>query len=339
MADRKKRYYWLKLKEDFFDEDTMKYIEELPNGKEYSLIYLKMCLKSLKLDGYLKRVVGNTVIPYDIPTLSKLVNSNVDTVRVAMKIFEEIGLVSVLDSGEIYMSQLSEMIGSETEAAKQKRIERANSDFATLSHDSRKNVAQSIEKEKEKEKEIELETDIKQKSYSHIVAMFENNGFGSVGGILSQNISDELKDFADESNYSEATKVISKAIEIAVNQGNNRPAYVWGITKNWYQRKLFTLASIEAVENKRKKDTATSEARKQSDAEKQQVVKEKELLAHRQEQYEKVLSIYSEKFGFVRTPVFLQDTPDLKNNDVWELLVAGDDETYERLKQVVDSHE
>ncbi|MDI6553123.1 DnaD domain protein [Leuconostoc falkenbergense] len=187
--------------------------------------------------------------------------------------------------------------------------------------------------------EIEPETDTKQKSYSHIVAMFENNGFGSVGGILSQNISDELKDFAAESNYSEATKVISKAIEIAVNQGNNRPAYVWGITKNWYQRKLFTLASVEAVENKRKKDTATSEAKKQSDAEKQQVVKEKELLAHRQEQYEKVLSIYSDKFGFVRTPVFLQDTPDLKNNDVWELLVAGDDKTYERLKQVVDSHE
>ncbi|WP_367366716.1 phage replisome organizer N-terminal domain-containing protein [Leuconostoc pseudomesenteroides] len=250
MADRKKRYYWLKLKEDFFDEDTMKYIEELPNGKEYSLIYLKMCLKSLKLDGYLKRVVGNTVIPYDIPTLSKLVNSNVDTVRVAMKIFEEIGLVSVLDGGEIYMSQLSEMIGSETEAAKQKRIERANSDFATLSHDSRKNVAQSIEKELEIEKEIDTETE--PTAYQEIVAVYEKNGFGLVSPIVSEKINDELKDFASESNEDEAVSIITKAMEIAALNSANNFNYVLAITKKWYNKKLFTLKAVEADELKNK---------------------------------------------------------------------------------------
>jgi len=255
MADRKKRYYWLKLKEDFFDEDTMKYIEELPNGKEYSLIYLKMCLKSLKLDGYLKRVVGNTVIPYDIPTLSKLVNSNVDTVRVAMKIFEEIGLVSVLDGGEIYMSQLSEMIGSETEAAKQKRIERANSDFATLSHDSRKNVAQSIEKELEIEKEID--TEIEPTAYQKIVAVYEKNGFGLVSPIVSEKINDELKDFAIESNEDEAINIITKAMEIAALNSANNFNYVLAITKKWYNKKLFTLKAVEAYELKSKSQKAS----------------------------------------------------------------------------------
>lgn len=154
MVDRKKRYFWLQLKEDFFDEDTMAYIEEQQNGKEYALIYLKMCLKSLKLDGYLKRVVGNTMIPYDIPTLAKMVNTNVDTIRVAMKLFETIGLVKTFESGEIYMSQIEEMIGSETEAAKQKRIERAKNEVATLSHESRTDVTQSIEY---RDKSIELE--------------------------------------------------------------------------------------------------------------------------------------------------------------------------------------
>lgn len=156
MVDRKKRYFWLQLKEDFFDEDTMQFIEEQPNGKEYALIYLKMCLKSLKLDGYLNRMVGNTMIPYDIPTLAKLVNSNVDTVRVAMRLFEEIGLVKTFDSGEIYMNQIKEMVGSETEAAKQKRIERSKNEVATLSQSSRKNVAQSIEY---RDKSIELDKD------------------------------------------------------------------------------------------------------------------------------------------------------------------------------------
>ena len=247
MADRKKRYFWLQLKEDFFDDDTMAYIEDQPNGKEYALIYLKMCLKSLKLDGYLKRVVGNTIIPYDIPTLAKLVNSNVDTVRVAMKMFEKIGLINILDSGEIYMNQIEEMIGSETEAAKQKRLERAKTDNATLSQDSRKNVAQSKSKSLEIEKEQQPET-----NYQKLVAVFEKNGFGTISPIASQKLNDELLDFTKENGSTdESFNVLNKAFEIAVVNGVSNLNYVLSITKRWYQSKLFTVSDIEASETKR----------------------------------------------------------------------------------------
>ena len=67
-----KKYYWLKLKNDFFDDDTIKFIEEQENGILYSNFYLKLCLKSLKNDGKLIRIVGNTLIPYDNKSLSKL---------------------------------------------------------------------------------------------------------------------------------------------------------------------------------------------------------------------------------------------------------------------------
>ena len=40
-----KRYYWLKLKENFFDDETIRYIEEQDNGIQYSNIYLKLSLK------------------------------------------------------------------------------------------------------------------------------------------------------------------------------------------------------------------------------------------------------------------------------------------------------
>ncbi|MBZ5958173.1 phage replisome organizer N-terminal domain-containing protein [Leuconostoc gasicomitatum] len=247
MADRKKRYFWLQLKEDFFDDDTMAYIEDQPNGKEYALIYLKMCLKSLKLDGYLKRVVGNTIIPYDIPTLAKLVNSNVDTVRVAMKMFEQIGLINILDSGEIYMNQIEEMIGSETEAAKQKRLERAKTENATLSQDSRKNVAQSKSKSKSLEIEKEPET-----NYQKLVAVFEKNGFGTISPIASQKLNDELTDFTQENgNADESFNILNKAFEIAVVNGVSNLNYVLSITKRWYQSKLFTVSDIEASETKR----------------------------------------------------------------------------------------
>lgn len=270
MADRKKRYFWLQLKEDFFDDDTMSFIEEQPNGIEYSIIYLKMCLKSLKLDGFLHRVVGNTVIPYDIPTLAKLVHSNVDTVRVAMKMFEEIGLVNVLDGGEIYMSQIEEMIGSETEAAKQKRLERAKKEIATMSHNGRKNVAQS--KSKSLEVDIEKELDVvaneetengnddKSKAYSALVNILEQNGFGTIGGIVSTDINKELDDFAEANNgnYREAYSVILQAIKISVGNGVCKFKYLWNVTRDWYQRKLFTLKDIEASEKKRDDEKSKS---------------------------------------------------------------------------------
>ncbi|WP_429949346.1 phage replisome organizer N-terminal domain-containing protein [Enterococcus sp. AZ101] len=166
MSDKqKKRYYWLKLKENFFEEDTIEWLEEQTNGKEYCLIYLKLCLKSLKTDGILARNVGNMLIPYDAETLSKITNSTVDTIKVAMDIFKKIGLIQILDGGEIYINQLNELVGSETEYAKQKRLQRAKTDnVQTLSSGCLENVAQSIELEKEleiRDKSIDIEKEKK----------------------------------------------------------------------------------------------------------------------------------------------------------------------------------
>ena len=96
MSDNKK-YYWLKLKEDFFDDDTISWIEEQENGKEYCLFYLKLCLKSLKTNGILVRNVGQMLIPYDAKKLGEITNTPADTVMVAMKVFENVGLVQILE--------------------------------------------------------------------------------------------------------------------------------------------------------------------------------------------------------------------------------------------------
>lgn len=154
-----KKYYWLKLKSDFFDDDTIKFIEEQENGIKYSNFYLKLCLKSLKTDGKLIRLVGETLIPYDINSLSKLTGVEFDTVRSAMQLFESIGLIKVLESGEIYLSQIDELIGSETDKAQMVRRLRAERKLDS------NNVTQmlpekDIDKDKEKEIEIEKDTNI-----------------------------------------------------------------------------------------------------------------------------------------------------------------------------------
>lgn len=126
-----KRYFWLKLKESFFDDDTIDFLESQENGKEYLIFYLKLCCKSLKDEGKLIRYVGNTLIPYDDVALAKLTRTNIDIVRSAIAIFYQFGLIEKLDTGELYLSQINEMIGSECDSAERVRKLRAKKQNVT----------------------------------------------------------------------------------------------------------------------------------------------------------------------------------------------------------------
>ena len=84
-----KRFYWLKLKDNFFQEDAIEWLEEQQNGKEYVLFYLKLCLKSLRNNGVLVRKVGDILIPYDVAKLAEITKTNPDTVVVAMEILKK----------------------------------------------------------------------------------------------------------------------------------------------------------------------------------------------------------------------------------------------------------
>lgn len=124
-----KKYYWMKLREDFFDDDAIEWLEEHPKGKEYALFYLKLCLKSLKTNGLLIRTVGTILVPYDTRKLADITKTDYDTAIVAMELLKNIGLVEILESGEICLPRMEEMIGSETDKAMLMRKLRAQKNF------------------------------------------------------------------------------------------------------------------------------------------------------------------------------------------------------------------
>lgn len=121
-----KRFFWLKLKEDFFKDETMEWLEEQSNGKEYLLFYLKLCLMSLKHNGRLYREIGNMTIPYDADKLAEATKTPVDTVRVATRVLVDIGLVQQMDDMTLFMNQLESMVGSavDSPSANKKRRQR-----------------------------------------------------------------------------------------------------------------------------------------------------------------------------------------------------------------------
>lgn len=152
------KFYWLQLREDFFDEDAIDWLEEQPNGKEYSLFYLKLCVKSLRTNGVLIRRVGNMLLPYDHVKLGELTKTSPDTVIVAMNLLIQIGLVERLENGELYLTQVENMIGSQSQGAfkKQQQIARRNVNLIEGGTGVEK-IPPDIEKEKEIEIDIEKE--------------------------------------------------------------------------------------------------------------------------------------------------------------------------------------
>lgn len=118
------KFYWLQLKEDFFDDDAIEWLESQDNGPAYALFYLKLCLKALKTNGILIKKVGDMLIPYDAQKLAKLTGTPVDTVKSAIVYLKQCGLIDFLENGEIYIGQLSKMIGSQSVSAFKKQQQR-----------------------------------------------------------------------------------------------------------------------------------------------------------------------------------------------------------------------
>ncbi|WP_304406768.1 phage replisome organizer N-terminal domain-containing protein [uncultured Clostridium sp.] len=117
MADNKK-YYYLKLKENFFDSPEIKVLEAMPNGYKYSNLLLKLYLKSLRFEGMVRL---NEYIPYSIDMISAITGIDSDTVRVAFDIFKKLKLIEILDDGTIFMLDIQNFIGKSTTEADRKR--------------------------------------------------------------------------------------------------------------------------------------------------------------------------------------------------------------------------
>ena len=152
--EENKRYYWLKLKRDFFRRHDIQIVENMPNGKDYILFYLKLLCESVDHNGNLR---FSEQIPYNEQMLATITNTNIDVVRSAIQVFEELGMMEVLDDGTYFMNEVQKMLGSETKWAEKKRdyrLKKGQCPQGVLPM-SDKSKRESIEKDIDKDKEKE----------------------------------------------------------------------------------------------------------------------------------------------------------------------------------------
>ncbi|MDT2909112.1 phage replisome organizer N-terminal domain-containing protein [Lactococcus lactis] len=247
MADNKK-YYYMRLKENFFDSDEMIILENMDNGDGiiYSNILLKLYLRSLKYEG---RLMFNERIPFNPQMLSTIVRHPVGVVEKALKAFVDLGLVEVMDNGAIYMLDIQNFIGKTTTEADRIKAYRSkiNKEKGLVSNDTPKLVQMydkstpelEIERELKIEKEVEASKAASTNSdFQNLIELYQKN-FGIVKPILYDDLKADLEDYGLE--------LIIEAVKRAVKR-QREYAYAQGILKSWNRSGIKTLEQAKAEE-------------------------------------------------------------------------------------------
>ena len=150
--EKTKRYYWIKLKTDFFNLAEIDFLLSQKDGCQYIVLYQMLCLQTANNNGELASRVGEMIIPYDPDKIAR------DTVIVAMELFKKLNLIYTDDGICLKIAGFENMVGSETGWAKQKREQREKQKL--LSGQCPPNSQQEIDKEIDKELDIEIDEDI-----------------------------------------------------------------------------------------------------------------------------------------------------------------------------------
>lgn len=266
MADNQK-YYYMRLKQDFFETEEMIILESMQDGYLYSNILLKLYLRSLKRDG---KLMFNDTIPYSAEVLATVTRHSVGTIEKAMDVFQKLGLVEVMDDGAIYMLQIQNFIGkSSTEAERKKRyrdkIKLEKSDNQAVLEGVGHLSGQSSTRDRDRDRDRDRSRDIKElnldikteveedtnrqmssaaadKSDFNIFDYYQNR-IGLLGGFQLQQIE------AYQAIDGMETELIKIAIDKAADNSKRSFGYVNSILKSWAQNGIKTVAQQREEQN------------------------------------------------------------------------------------------
>lgn len=247
-----KRYFWLKLQQDFFGRKEIKMLRRIAGGDTYTVIYLKMLLKSLQTDGklYYEGISNDFVeeIALDI-------DEDYENVSVTVNYLRSKGLL--IDSGvdEVELTSVKSLVGSESSGAERKRRQRERE--RTLIETKRDNVTSQsrlghveieLEKEIDIEKEQEVETPAMPTGLSVRQQIMQTVGENGFSDVLSPHQLELLVDYVEGDGLS--VDVIAKAIADASDKNIRKFNYIKAILESKVKQGIKTLADWKVSEGK-----------------------------------------------------------------------------------------
>lgn len=258
-----KRYYWIKLKDSFMSSDEIDYLMSQPDGANYVVLYQMLCLKTINTNGCLVSKIGEMLIPYDAEKIQRECKwFPLSTVRLALTVYKQIGLIFENPDGTLSISDYQNMIGSETDWAAKNRKIRSNAANKELQagHDTGHTTGHNVstdggenvptEKEIEKDKDIENRERVRDNGsptvdagLAEIIRSFEDN-IGSFPPAAKDALMGWREIFTDD--------LILMAIKKAALAGVRKWSYVNGILKVWKNEGVRTLGDVQSRDERRK---------------------------------------------------------------------------------------
>lgn len=240
MSSENKRFYWIKLNMDFFNQETIDWLKDQDNGCEYIVLYLQLCLLTANTSGELIRTIGDMTIPYNPKKISQITGFDIDTVNVALSLFRHLGLVEENQEGIQTLPEVKNMVGSESASAARVRKHRKKKKEAQKALQSNTNVTdwmlqsnveyrdksieyrdKSIEGREEREKAGKISDD----GLASVVTAYRNNIYPMPGEMDLEKLKAMTEDFGSD--------LVLKAIDRAVTRNKRSLAYIHGILKSW----------------------------------------------------------------------------------------------------------
>lgn len=251
-----KRFYWIKHKDSFMSSDEIDYLMSQPDGANYVVLYQMLCLKTINTGGCLVSQIGEMLIPYDAEKIQRECKwFPLSTVRVALSVYKQIGLIFESPDGILTISNYSDIVGSETDYSAQKRLQRENRRRQIPVKGADNNEDNNVdnvhtEKEIEKDKEIENRVRVRDNGspavdagLAEIIGSYEEN-IGSFPPAAKDALIGWREVFADD--------LILLAIKKAALSGVRKWNYINGILKAWKNEGVKTLGDVQARDQRRK---------------------------------------------------------------------------------------
>lgn len=214
-----KKYFWLKLKANFFTQKEIKKLRKIAGGDTYTIIYLKLQLLSIKTEG---KLIYEGIEDGFAEELALELDEDVENVKITLMFLEKHGLLVEINEDEFLLPETLECIGKETASTIRSRKSRANKKLLQCNTNA---TICNTEKELEKEKEKELEKDNNyNNSFSETFKYLERCGF-RLTPIQIEQLQEDIKYFSEE--------WVKDAAKEASNRGKINYSYLKGILDNW----------------------------------------------------------------------------------------------------------
>lgn len=245
MSTENKRFYWIKLRQDFFNKETIDWLQDQENGYAYIVLYLKLCLMTANNGGKLIRTVGDLTIPYDVRKISQKTGIDFDTVTIAMGLFKHLGLLVEGTEGVLNLPEVPMMVGNESaskEAIKKRKQRQKNkaqgmqggticpqiegTNCPTEYRDKSIEIRdKSKENREEKVESRKKETGASDDGLKDVITAYRKNIYPMPGEMDLEKLKALADDFGSDT--------VIKAIDRAVTRNKRSLAYIHGILKSW----------------------------------------------------------------------------------------------------------